>query len=219
MQNLKKYLIAGLLTWLPLAVTVWIMLWMVGILDDVAKAVLSLLLAITPDSAQSVLHSLGDIPGLGAVVVFILLILTGALVTNVAGRWWVQIWDALISRIPIVKPIYNSVKKVSNTLFSSNGQAFRKALLVQFPREGSWTIAFQTGTPSGEVAGHLHGDFISIYVPTTPNPTGGYFLLMPVKDVIELDMSVDAALTYIISMGAVAPSSEMLQEVERKKIV
>jgi uncharacterized membrane protein len=112
----------------------------------------------------------------------------------------------LFTNIPVVKSIYNSVKKVSDTLFSSNGNAFRTALLVQFPRQGSWTVAFQTGVPDGEVARQLGGDFISVYVPTTPNPTGGYFLLLHRSEVIELDMSVDEALTYVISMGSVSPT-------------
>jgi len=129
---------------------------------------------------------------------------TGAFASNVAGRWLVNQWDKLFTHIPIVKSIYTSVKKVSDTLFSSNGNAFRQAVLIQYPRQGTWTIAFQTGTPSGEVAVHLGEGFISVYVPTTPNPTSGFFLVVPSADVIELDMSVDQALTYVISMGAVS---------------
>ena len=135
------------------------------------------------------------------------LLLTGAMVSNVAGRWWVQQWDRLLRNIPIVKSIYTSIKKVSDTLFSSNGNAFRKAVLVQFPLPGSWTIAFQTGSPAGEVAEHLGSDYLSVYVPTTPNPTSGYFLVVRRSEVRELDMSVDQALTYVISMGAVAPDA------------
>ena len=134
------------------------------------------------------------------------MLLTGALVSNVAGRWWLKQWDRMFTTIPFVRSIYNGVKKVSDTLFSSNGNAFRTALLVQFPYQGAWTIAFQTGVPTGEVSDHLHGEFVSVYVPTTPNPTGGYFLMLPRSEVIELDMSVDEALTYVISMGSVPPS-------------
>ena len=117
----------------------------------------------------------------------------------------VRFWEGVLSRIPVVKSIYYSVKQVSDTLLSSNGQAFRKALLIQYPREGMWTIGFQTGTPGGDAAHHLGNDFVSVYVPTTPNPTSGFFLMLPRKDAIELDMSVDEALKYIISMGVVAP--------------
>jgi uncharacterized membrane protein len=153
------------------------------------------------------LQQLNSIKGLGVVMVFLVLVLTGALASNVAGRWMVKQWDKLFTHIPIVKSIYTSVKKVSDTLFSSNGNAFRKAVLLQYPRQGTWTIAFQTGAPQGEVQTHLGEGFMSVYVPTTPNPTSGFFLLVPATDVIELDMSVDEALTYVISMGAVSPTA------------
>jgi uncharacterized membrane protein len=121
----------------------------------------------------------------------------------------IVLWEKLLNRLPVVKSIYSSVKQVSDTLFSDSGNAFRKAVLVQFPREGAWTIAFLTGTPGGDVANHLHGDYVSVFVPTTPNPTGGYFLMLPKADVIELEMSVDEALKYIISMGVVAPANKL----------
>jgi uncharacterized membrane protein len=204
----KKYLLTGLMVWLPLAITLWVLLWLVGMLDAVFGSLLQGVAAVTPSTLGPIFQRLHNIPGLGVLLVASVLLGTGALVSNVAGRWWVKQWDHLFTHIPIVKSIYNSVKKVSDTLFSSNGNAFRTALLIQYPRQGSWTIAFQTGVPSGEVQSHLGPDFISVYVPTTPNPTSGFFLMVPRADVIELDMSVDQALTYVISMGSVSPSMQ-----------
>jgi uncharacterized membrane protein len=204
---IRKYLITGLMVWLPLAITLWVLLWLIGLLDGVFGAFLSALAAVTPQTLAPLIETLRHIPGLGVILVASVLLVTGGLVSNVAGRWWVKQWDKLFTHIPIVKSIYNSVKKVSDTLFSSNGNAFRTALLIQYPRPGVWTIAFQTGTPGGEVQSKLAGDYVSVYVPTTPNPTSGFFLMLPRADVIELDISVDQALTYVISMGAVAPGS------------
>ena len=206
-MNLKKYILAGLLVWLPLAITLWVLSWLVGALDGILANVLYGLGSVLPQVHTNSLQQLNGIKGLGVVMVFLVLVFTGALASNVAGRWMVKQWDHLFTHIPIVKSIYTSVKKVSDTLFSSNGNAFRKAVLLQYPRQGAWTIAFQTGVPQGEVQTHLGDGFMSVYVPTTPNPTSGFFLLVPVTDVIELDMSVDEALTYVISMGAVSPTA------------
>jgi uncharacterized membrane protein len=145
---------------------------------------------------------------MGAILTLLIIFITGVLAANFIGQRLVVWWERLLTKIPVVNSIYNSVKQVSDTLFSSSGNAFRKALLVQYPREGSWTIAFLTGQPGGDVVNHLQGDYVSVYVPTTPNPTSGFFLMMPKQDVIELDMSVDEALKYIISMGVVAPPAK-----------
>jgi len=203
----KKYLVAGLLVWLPLAITIWVLSWLLGALDGVFASVLSTSQALLPESARSRIEQLRHVPGLGVLALGALMILTGVFVTNIFGQWWLRQWDRLMGKIPIVKSIYNSVKQVSDTLFSSNGKAFREAVLVQYPRQGSWTIAFITGKPGGEVAEHLRGDWVSVYVPTTPNPTSGFFLMMPKADIVELKMSVDEALKYVISMGVVSPAS------------
>lgn len=196
---MKRYLIAGLLVWVPLVITVWVLSFLVGTLDQ------TLLLLPQPWQPESWLGFY--IPGLGVLLTLAVVLLTGMFAANILGQRLVRVWERFLARIPVVKSVYSSVKQVSDTLFSSSGQAFRKALLVQYPRPGSWTIAFLTGVPGGEVAGHLTGDYVSVYVPTTPNPTSGFFLMMPRRDVIELDMTVDAALKYIISMGVVPPES------------
>ena len=202
---MKKYLVAGLLVWLPLAITIWVLQAALGLLDGLFGWVLSASAAVLPESARESIEGLRHIPGLGVVVVVAGLLLTGVFATNIVGQWWLRQGSRVLNRIPIVKSIYNSVKQVSDTLFSSSGNAFREAVLVQYPRQGSWTIAFVTGRPGGEVATHLSGDYLSVYVPTTPNPTSGFFLMVPRADVIELGMSVDEALKYVISMGVVAP--------------
>jgi len=201
----KKYLVAGLLVWLPLAITIWVLSWLLSAMDGVFANILSATQAITPLEAQESIERLRHIPGLSVLALVAGLMLTGVFVANIFGQWWLRQWDRLLSNIPIVKSIYTSVKQVSDTLFSTNGNAFREAVLVQYPRAGSWTIAFVTGKPGGEVAAHLDGEHVSVYVPTTPNPTSGFFLIMPRGDVRPLDMSVDEALKYVISMGVVVP--------------
>ncbi|MCW5612186.1 MAG: DUF502 domain-containing protein [Rubrivivax sp.] len=202
---MKRYFVAGLLVWLPLAITIWVLSWLLGAFDGIFSALLSALEALLPATIAGSLGQLRKIPFLSVLVLGGILLATGMFATNIFGAWWVQQWDRLLHKIPIVKSIYSSVRQVSDTLFSSSGNAFREAVLVQYPRQGSWTIAFVTGKPGGEVAARLPGDYVSVYVPTTPNPTSGFFLMMPRADVLELRMSVDEALKYVISMGVVAP--------------
>ncbi len=202
---MKKYLIAGLLVWLPLAITIWVLHAVLGLMDGVFDSVLRGIQAVLPAAAASALETLRDVPGLGVIVMVAGLLLTGMFAANMFGQWALRQAHHLLNHIPIVKSIYSSVKQVSDTLFSSSGNAFREAVLVQYPRQGSWTIAFVTGKPGGEAAIHLSGDYLSLYVPTTPNPTSGFFLMVARADVIVLKMSVDEALKYVISMGVVAP--------------
>ncbi|MFM8901248.1 MAG: DUF502 domain-containing protein [Burkholderiales bacterium] len=201
---MKKYLLAGLLVWLPLAITIWLLHSVLGMLDGLFAFLLTTSQAVLPESARNTLEMLKK-PGVGVVVMLLGLLITGVFATNMFGQWALRQGAKVMQRIPIVKSIYSSIKQVSDTLFSSSGNAFREAVLVQYPRQGSWTIAFVTGKPGGEAAEHLQGDYLSIYVPTTPNPTSGFFLMVLRSDVIELKMSVDEALKYVISMGVVAP--------------
>ena len=196
---MRKYFITGLLILVPLAITLWVLNLVIGTLDQ------SLLLL--PKAYRPSLLLFGfEIPGLGTILTIGVVFLTGLLTNNLVGNYVVKLWERLLQRIPIVNSLYSSVKQVSDTLFSSSGNAFRKAVLVPYPHQNSWTIAFLTGVPGGDAANHLVGDYVSVYVPTTPNPTSGFFLMMKRSDVVELDMSVDAALKYIVSMGVVAPA-------------
>lgn len=194
---MKKYLITGVLIWIPLAITIWVLHLIVSSMDQV--------LTLLPPEFQTEMVFGHKIPGLGLVLTVVVVFLTGVAASNFIGQRLLRLWEGILRRIPFVNSIYHGVKQVSDTLFGPGGQAFRKALLVQWPQEGSWTIAFLTGQPGGDVVNHLDGDYVSVYVPTTPNPTGGYFVMLRRKDVVELDMSVDEALKYIISMGVAAP--------------
>ena len=195
--SLKRYLITGLLIWVPLVITMWVLDLLVGTMDQT--------LQLLPPRWRTEGWLGVHIPGLGVVLTVLIVLVTGVLAANIIGQQLVKFWEGVLARIPVVNSIYTGVKQVSDTLFAPDGQAFRKAVLVQWPGPGIWTIAFVTGTPGGDVANHLQGDYLSIYVPTTPNPTSGYFVMVPRANVIELDMSVDEALKYIISMGVAVP--------------
>jgi uncharacterized membrane protein len=194
---MRRYLIAGLLIWVPLVITIWVLKLVVDTMDQ------SLLL-LPPQFRTEAVWGF-HVPGLGVVLTLAVVLLTGVLAANFIGVRLLAIGNIVLNRIPVVAPIYSAVKQVSDTLLSDSGQAFRKALLVPYPHANSYTIAFLTGTPGGDVANHLQGDYVSVYVPTTPNPTSGFFLMLKRSDVVELDMSVDDALKYIISMGVVSP--------------
>ena len=194
---MRRYFIAGLLVWVPLGITIWVLAFLVGTLD---QTLLVLPEVVRPDTVLGF-----HIPGLGVVLTLAIVLLTGAIAANFFGARLIALWEALLGRIPFVKSIYTGVKQVSDTLLSDSGTAFRKALLVEFPYPGCWTIAFLTGTPGATVAPYLDGEHVSVYVPTTPNPTSGYFVMLPKSRVHELDITVDEALKYIISMGVAAP--------------
>jgi uncharacterized membrane protein len=207
MAALRKWLFTGLLVVVPGVITAWVLNWIIGALDQT--------LAILPDAWQPDKLLGLHLPGFGVLLTLAILLTVGALASNFAGRKLVVWGDRLVSRIPVVRSIYSSVKQVSDTLFSESGNAFRTAVLVQWPREGVWTVAFVTGAPSGEVATYLRDEFVSVYVPTTPNPTSGYFIIVRKSDCVELEMSVDAALKYIVSMGVVAPPDLVPVELDK----
>ena len=203
-NRLQQYFIAGLLVWLPLVITVWVLMWLMGVLDGIFGGILAAVVTVVPP-LSGLIQRISHIPGIGVVALGVLIFVTGVLAANIVGQWWLRQWDRILVRIPVVRSIYSSVKQVSDTLFSGSGKAFSKALLVQYPRRGCWTVAFLTGAPAGEVERQLVDSHVSVYVPTTPNPTSGFFLIMRRDEVIELDMTVDEALKYIISMGVVVP--------------
>ena len=208
MTALRKWLFSGLLVLVPLIVTLWVLDWVVGTLDQTLNILPT---SWRPDAWLGV-----HVPGLGVLFALVIVLSIGALASNIIGNKLVHWWHALLHRIPVVRSIYSGVKQISDTLFSEKGNAFRKAVLVQWPHAGMWTIGFQTGAPNGEVLAHLqsqpgrtgdHDEFLSVFVPTTPNPTGGYFVMVRRSDCLELQMSVDEALTYIVSMGVIAPGA------------
>jgi len=197
MAAIRKWLLAGLLVIVPVAITIWVLDWIVGTLDQT--------LLILPAQWQPDRLLGFHIPGFGVLLALAILLVVGATASNFLGKKLVDWSNALLHRIPVVRSIYSGVKQVSDTLFSENGNAFRKAVLLQWPREGVWTIGFVTGVPGGDAANHLPDDCLSVYVPTTPNPTGGYFVMLRKSDCIELKMNVDEALKYVVSMGVVVP--------------
>jgi uncharacterized membrane protein len=193
---MKRYLIAGLLVWVPLGVTAMVINFGVGLMD---KTLLWLPEQYQPDALLGF-----HIPGLGVVLSVVIVFSTGIIVANLFGRTLVQFWEKLLARIPLVRSIYSSVKQILETVFSS-GQSFRKVLLVEYPRKGLWTLAFQSSTTQGEAQAKTGVEVINVFIPTTPNPTSGFFIMVPRTDVVELEMNVDDGLKMIISAGVMVP--------------
>ncbi|RDH88419.1 MAG: hypothetical protein DIZ78_00305 [endosymbiont of Escarpia spicata] len=206
MVQLRRYLVAGLLVWLPLGATFFVIRLLVRWMDN------SLLLVPQAYRPENLLGF--AIPGLGVVLTLIILLFTGLVAANLFGRKLVSLWERVLARIPLVRSVYSAVKQLVETMLSDGGQSFRKVLLVEFPRRGLWTLAFQTGTDQGEAQKKTGRDVINVYIPTTPNPTGGYFVLVPREDVQELDMSVDDGLKMLLSMGAVVPDHPQMDAPE-----
>ena len=206
----KSVFLTGLLVLVPLAITLWVLGLIIGTMDQT--------LLLLPASWQPEKLFGFHLPGIGALLTLAFIFVVGLFTQNFVGQKLVTWWDAIVRHIPIVGPLYTSVKQVSDTLLSSSGNAFRKALLIEYPRRGSYTIAFLTGVPGGDVLNHLTTEHVSVYVPTTPNPTSGFFLMVPKSEVIELDMSVDAALKYIVSMGVVAPAAPPAAALARRPV-
>ncbi|WP_177418637.1 DUF502 domain-containing protein [endosymbiont of Lamellibrachia barhami] len=200
MVQLRRYLVAGLLVWLPLGATFFVVRLLVRWMDN------SLLLVPQAYRPENLLGF--AIPGLGVVLTLVILLFTGLVAANLFGRKLVSLWERVLARIPLVRSVYSAVKQLVETMLSDGGQSFRKVLLVEFPRRGLWTLAFQTGTDQGEAQKKTGRDVINVYIPTTPNPTGGYFVMVPREDVQELDMSVDDGLKILLSMGAVVPDHQ-----------
>ena len=200
---MKRYFITGLLIWVPLAITAWVLALIVRTMD---QSLLLLPAAIRPEQMLGIY-----IPGVGALMTLMVVLLTGVVTANIVGQKLVQFWEGVLARIPVVKSIYYSVKQVSDTLFSGNGEAFRKVLLVRYPHPQAWSLAFQTGTPPREVAQHSADEMVSVFIPTAPSPVNGFFFFVRRCDTVELDISVDDALKYIVSMGVVAPAARTPQ--------
>ncbi len=196
MKHLRNYFISGLLFWIPLGLSIVVISFFLELVNNI----------VPPQYLPEVLFDLEEtIPGSGIIWVVLIMLITGALVNNFIGRKLIQLWERLLNKIPGFRGIYNALKKLSDTVLSPSGESFKKALLVEYPRKGMWTIAFQTGSYRGEVEKIIGEEIINLYVPTTPNPTSGFFIMMPKKDAIELEMSVDNAFKLIISTGVVAP--------------
>ena len=210
MGRLRTWLVAGLLVWVPLGVTFLV----VKLLIDLADQVLLLL----PEAYQPEVLLGFNIPGLGVALTLLTVIITGMVFANLFGRRLVRLWEDMLARIPLVRSIYSSVKQITETLFSTQGKSFRKVVLVEYPRRELWTLAFLTGETAEQLIEITERDLVSIYVPTTPNPTSGFFIMAPKEDIVELDITVEAGLKLILSTGVVVPDHLKQKALEQKKL-
>lgn len=196
-MRLRRYLVAGLLVWVPLGITLFILNVVVGIMD---RSLLLLPVAYRPENLIGM-----QIPGLGILLTFIVVMLTGFLVANFIGRQFVGFWESLLNRIPLVRSVYSASKNFAEVLFTDTSQAFKQVLLIEYPRKGVYSLCFQTSTELAEIQARTTDDIICVFVPTTPNPTSGFIIMVPTADTIELDMDVESALKMVVSLGVVVP--------------
>ena len=197
MQSLRRYLIAGLLVWVPLVATAAILKFILDMMDRT-------LLLLPPGWRPEAILGF-TIPGFGVVMAVAIVFITGVVVANLLGRKLVEVWEAVLARIPLVNTIYSAIKQVMETLLGAGGESFRKVMLVEYPRKGIWTVGFQTGAGVGEVQARTEKDVISVFIPTTPNPTSGFIILVPRDEVVVLDMTVEDGLKFVMSLGVVVP--------------
>ena len=206
MKRLRRYLVAGLLVWLPLGVTIFLFRILIGLMD---KSLVLIPRQYHPEELLGV-----SVPGLGVILTIVLLLLTGVLTANIVGRSFVGGWESLMDRIPVARSIYSAAKNFTEIVFSDTGNAFSKVLLVEYPRKGIYTLTFQTASDVGEIQGRTGEDVVCCFVPTTPNPTSGFIIIVPTKDTIELDMEIDEAVKLIMSLGVVVPTWSKQQTAE-----
>ena len=206
MKRLRRYLVAGILVWLPLGVTIAIVMFLVRQMD---RTLVLLPQQYHPEEWLGV-----GIPGLGVILTILLLLLTGVLTANFVGRWLVKAWESLLHRIPVARSIYSASKNFAEIVFSDSGNAFNKVLLVEYPRKGIYSLTFQTATDIGEIQGRTGEEVVCCFVPTTPNPTSGFIIIVPRRDAMELDMEVDEAVKLIMSLGVVVPTWSKEQTAE-----
>jgi len=206
---LKKNILTGLLVLIPIVLTLWVLVTLTQFLDQV--------LLFLPKEVEPDFFFGGAIPGYGVIVTLIVVFLTGVIANNFFGKKIITIYEYVLNKVPVISSIYKGIKQVSDTLLSNSGQAFSKAVLIEFPNAGTYTFAFVTGVPNDQIAKYLKGKFVNVYVPTTPNPTSGYTLIVPTKKIIEIDLSVDQVLKYVISMGVSTTDKEFIKNNKKKR--